>query len=154
MPEPSINPADRFEHNPTSRRFQQYQKRGDRKGKSLCLGQELRILQEKYPEFRPQLKTTIREVIFAGKRTPEVDKELVIDALRGFSDEVPATVEEIADETGLPEQDVKAILEELHSLKVIITDYKGGQLDAWDGGARIIYYFLNENYDRVSETRC
>lgn len=149
-PESFRNPSAAAEYNP-SRRFQAYLKRGDRKGKSLCLGQELRILQEKYPEFRLQLKTTIREVIFAGNRTPEIDKELVVDALRGFSDEVPATIEEIADETGLPEEDVKVILEELHSLKVVVTDYKGGQMETWDGGTRIVYYFLNENDYRISE---
>jgi hypothetical protein len=112
----------------------------ERHEESLVLGRALLELTAKHPDFSDILHEAIGSVRMRGKRTTDRDLETIKQLFR----EYPClTVEDICEDTRLPEHDVEAILEGMVTTRMI----EGRQRprpDVSRGAFEMVYHWIGQ----------
>jgi hypothetical protein len=100
------------------------------------LAQKLLFLTEQHPRFREELNRLVDKVRTIGKATPDRVKDLVTGAMELGA----ATLEEMHEDTDLPEKEIKAWLTGAEALGIVRTETRGRAGRAH--GAALTIYFL------------
>jgi hypothetical protein len=102
--------------------------------------QELEGWIDRFPEFEEIARQTIKSIRRQARRTPQSDRDKVLAV---FERAITAlTLEDVADDAGLPHKDVQTILEEFVNADIIEMRSPGGSRNCGRGGTNWLYCFV------------
>lgn len=130
-----------------SRRFKQYQRRGDRHSLSKCLAQELLALKQKYDSagFGRIIERASRAIRLEGKRTPEMKTQEICAAIETCAHETEDLWEAVDMERDEIKELIDAAVETGRLVKV-----KSHRVHSGRGRRRILYFLPSQCNEKPS----